>query len=314
MRPSKILFVDDEALALKYFERLVAPLAPVLVAKSVEEGRTMLSRHAADIAVLVCDQRMPGERGNELLRYAREHYPHMVRILTTAYSELGETVAAINEGEIFRYIPKPWELDVLRTDIRNALELADVRAERDELVRDKLLAQQSQLVGSRLSGLLQMAACMRETQASQRALFQFVNGLTRSGGSWPQVDWGRWDYADLVQAEALRGAGIGRSVQEWLERFAGQGSENALGVLQQAIGGDLVEGALVLRDRSLLGAPVLGQPACVPSDRECAWLAWLLWTEGAYGLEGRDPLFRIALLPSWDLPADWLAEAVERLR
>ena len=81
MKPEKILYVDDEAIALKYFERLVGPLAPVLTANSVDEGRAVLSVHGADIAVLVCDQRMPGERGNELLRHARTHYPHIVRML-----------------------------------------------------------------------------------------------------------------------------------------------------------------------------------------------------------------------------------------
>ena len=69
MKPTKILYVDDEAMALKYFERLVSPMAPVLTATSVEAGRTVLREHGAEIAVLVCDQRMPGEQGNELLRH-----------------------------------------------------------------------------------------------------------------------------------------------------------------------------------------------------------------------------------------------------
>ncbi len=315
MRPSKILLVDDEAMALKYFERLVAPLGPVLLARSVEEGRTVLSHHASEIAVLVCDQRMPGERGNELLSYAREHHPHIVRILTTAYSEIGETVAAINEGEIFRYIPKPWDLDVLRTDLRNALELAGMRAERDELLRDKLLAQQSQLAASRLSGLFQVAASLHEMAASQRALHQYVRGLTQAGVSWPQVDWGRWDYADLVQAEALRGVGVGRQLGAWLARFGGRrAGHDALGVLQEAIGGERVGDALVLKDRSLPGAPLLGLPGSVPSDLECACLAWLLWTGGDYGLDVGAEDSRITLLAPWELPPDWLAQAVERLR
>lgn len=315
MRPSRILLVDDEAMALKYFERLVKPLAPVLLAGSVEEGRAVLGRHASEIAVLVCDQRMPGERGNQLLSYAREHHPHIVRILTTAYSELGETVAAINEGEIYRYIPKPWELDVLRTDLRNALELAGMRAERDELLRDKLLAQQSQLVASRLSGLLQVAASLHDMSASQRALYQYVRGLTMAGAAWPQVDWGRWDYADLVQAEALRGAGVGRQMGKWLAHFgARQDGGDALGVLQAVVGGEREDGALILADRSLWEAPLLGQPDAVPSESACACLAWLLWTDGGYGLEVRAQDCRITVQPPWELPLDWLAQAVERLR
>ena len=83
MKPTKILYVDDEAMALKYFERLVSPLAPVLTANSVEAGRAVLREHGTEIAVLVCDQRMPGEHGNALLRHTREYYPGIVRMLTT---------------------------------------------------------------------------------------------------------------------------------------------------------------------------------------------------------------------------------------
>ena len=92
-----ILFVDDEPTAVKYFQRAIASLAPVITAGSVEDGIQLLDKHAASLAVLVSDQRMPGRFGNELLRYARENYPHMVRILTTAYSEIEYTVDAITE-------------------------------------------------------------------------------------------------------------------------------------------------------------------------------------------------------------------------
>jgi len=54
-----ILYVDDEATALKYFQRALGSLAPVYVAESVEEGKRMLDEHADEIAVLVSDQRMP---------------------------------------------------------------------------------------------------------------------------------------------------------------------------------------------------------------------------------------------------------------
>ena len=87
-----ILYVDDEANALKYFQRAIAPLANVLTATSVEEGKRILDEQAERIAVLVSDQRMPGAYGNELLSYAWDRHPHIVRILTTAYSELEHTV------------------------------------------------------------------------------------------------------------------------------------------------------------------------------------------------------------------------------
>ena len=73
MKPDKILFVDDEAMALKYFERLVGPLAPVITAASVEAGKAILRERGAEIAVLVSDQRMPGERGNGTPTLGRHH-------------------------------------------------------------------------------------------------------------------------------------------------------------------------------------------------------------------------------------------------
>ncbi|OYY87381.1 MAG: hypothetical protein B7Y42_15220, partial [Polaromonas sp. 28-63-22] len=85
MSADKILYVDDEPMALKYFERLVSPLAPVLTALSVEEGKAILRERGGEIAVLVTDQRMPGAHGNELLRFTREFHPRIVRMLTTAY-------------------------------------------------------------------------------------------------------------------------------------------------------------------------------------------------------------------------------------
>ena len=96
---------------------------------------------------------MPGAHGNELLSYAREFHPGIVRMLTTAYSELGEAIEAINSGEIYRYITKPWDLGSLHADLRNALELANLRSERDHLAREKLLVQQQQLLGNRLASL-----------------------------------------------------------------------------------------------------------------------------------------------------------------
>lgn len=92
----QILFVDDEATAVKYFQRA----APVVTGSSVEEGKRLLDEHASTLLVLVSDQRMPGGYGNELLLYARTKYPHIVRILTTAYSELEQTVKAVNQGQI----------------------------------------------------------------------------------------------------------------------------------------------------------------------------------------------------------------------
>ena len=152
--PPAILFVDDEATAVKYFQRAIGALAPVVTGGSVEEGKALLDAHGDHLAVLVSDQRMPGEYGNELLRYARERYPHIVRILTTAYSELEHTVEAVNQGQIHRYIKKPWDITALRMELKQALEIAGLRKERDQLVREKLGVLQRQTLATRI-GMVQ---------------------------------------------------------------------------------------------------------------------------------------------------------------
>ena len=201
MIPRSILYVDDEAMALKYFERLVSPLAPVITALSVAEGKAVLEQRGGEIAVLVSDQRMPGARGNELLRYARERHPAVVRMLTTGYSELGEAIEAINSGEIYRYITKPWDLESLHADLRNALELAELRGERDSLLREKMLVQQQQLLGHRAGQLaLACAGFLREDAAN--AVHVFLETALAAGCPAPAIDWRALDYADVVQAEA----------------------------------------------------------------------------------------------------------------
>ncbi len=313
MKPEKILYVDDEAMALKYFERLVGQLAPVLTAASVEEGRAVLRAHGTEIAVLVCDQRMPGERGNELLRHAREHHPGIVRMLTTAYSELGDAIEAINTGEIYRYIQKPWELENLRADLKQALELAALRNERDGLVRDKLMAQQSQLFSNRLAALFMVGSTLRG-EAAAAAVHRFAQTVLGLGSTEPPVDWHRWEHADLLQAEALRGAAVAGHIRQWLDRFgAPADGEPALAALGQAIGGALQGDAVHVPQATAFHALLTAPAGEAPSADQCAWMAWLLWRGGRAQVSTAEGGWQVALSEPKPLQADWLADAMEQL-
>lgn len=313
MTPTKILYVDDEAMALKYFERLVSPLAPVLTAGSVEEGRAMLLAHGADVAVLVCDQRMPGERGNELLRHAREYYPGIVRMLTTAYSELGDAIEAINSGEIYRYINKPWELESLRADLKNALELAVLRSERDSLMRDRLLAQQSRLLANRLAALLMVGSAVH-VGAHDQALYRFAEAARAVGGAEPQVDWNRWDHADLLQAEALRGAAIAALLRETVQSLGPRvDPAAALQVLARTVGGEASGDGVLVADASVFTALLVSPAGQAPTAPQCAWLAWLLWQDGQAQVTPGPGGWLVRVAAPQALRADWLADAMERM-
>ena len=314
MKPTKILYVDDEAMALKYFERLVSPMAPVLTATSVEAGRAVLREHGAEIAVLVCDQRMPGEQGNELLRHTREYYPGIVRMLTTAYSELGDAIEAINTGEIYRYINKPWELESLRADLKNALELADLRSERDSLMRDKLLAQQGQLLASRLAMLAGLAAAVHE-QPSEAALYQLARTALAAGCTMPEVPWHRWDHADLMQAEARRAAALAGELRQWLARGASLGAgTGSLAVLAETLGGSVDGDTVSVTDKSAFTALLDGVPGDPVKPAACAWLAWLMTHQGLATVVAEGEGWRIRPLTEAVAPAaDWMAAAMEQL-
>ncbi len=313
MTPTKILYVDDEAMALKYFERLVSPLAPVLTASSVEEGRAMLLAHGADVAVLVCDQRMPGERGNELLRHAREYYPGVVRMLTTAYSELGDAIEAINAGEIYRYINKPWELESLRADLKNALELAVLRSERDSLMRDRLLAQQSRLLANRLAALLMVGSAVH-VGAHDQAIHRFAEAARAVGGAEPQVDWNRWDHADLLQAEALRGAAIAALLRDGVQALGARvDAAEAMQALARSVGGEAQADGVLVADAAVFTALLVSPAGQAPTAPQCAWLAWLLWQGGRARVSPAQGGWLVRSAEPQALRADWLADAMERL-
>jgi two-component system, probable response regulator PhcQ len=330
MSPDKILYVDDEPMALKYFERLVSPLAPVITALSVEEGKAVLRERAGEIAVLVTDQRMPGAHGNELLRFTREYHPRIVRMLTTAYSELGEAIEAINSGEIYRYITKPWELASLHADLRNALELAELRNERDHLLGQKLMVQQQGLLGSRLASMVMLGGGLfqgdihghteghiqSDLRAGDAALHRFAQAALAAGCHMPDASWNQWDHAGLLQAEAWRGIAIAHELRRWQGQFGTDRTpERAVAVLAQATGGELKGVAVQMPSAAVLTALLDGNPGEVPATQAIAWLAWLLWWNAPVQLkadEGRCTL----LLPQAGgqeaaPPQDWLERMIE---
>lgn len=133
-----ILYVDDEEKSLKAFTRVMEDRFRVLTARNAEEGYRILEQHKEEIGVLVTDQRMPGEKGVQLLERARQLAPRMLRILATAYSDLDAAVEAVNSGAIYKYISKPWDPPQLELTLKRALEFFIVQRERDQLLREKL--------------------------------------------------------------------------------------------------------------------------------------------------------------------------------
>src|ERR1700757_527929 len=98
----------------------------VFFAEGGQQALELLKKQAVD--VIVSDQRMPGMTGIELLRAARDLNPHAMRILLTGYSDLNAIIGSINEGEIFRFVNKPWSNEDLSTTVARAVSAARASA------------------------------------------------------------------------------------------------------------------------------------------------------------------------------------------
>lgn len=153
-----ILYVDDEEKSLKYFQMAFGGTFRILTAKNAEEGFKLFMEHADDIAILMTDQRMPGEKGVQLLEKARQLRPKILRILATAYADFDAAVDAVNSGAIYKYISKPWDVGILDQTLRRGMEFFIVQRERDQLLREKLSVLHNIMITDRVVSLGVLAA------------------------------------------------------------------------------------------------------------------------------------------------------------
>jgi response regulator RpfG family c-di-GMP phosphodiesterase/tRNA A-37 threonylcarbamoyl transferase component Bud32 len=140
-KKARILFVDDEERILTALRSVFRMNYHVLTATNGAEAIELLKKFHPH--VVVSDQRMPEMTGVELLRQVKEIDPNTVRLLLTGYSDLAAIVGSVNEGEVFRFVSKPWDnQDILNTigeAAEIALELAEIAAT-PPILPDKLEA------------------------------------------------------------------------------------------------------------------------------------------------------------------------------
>src|SRR5437868_3964529 len=153
-----ILYVDDEEKSLKYFTRAFEDQFRIFTAPSAQEGLKVLEAHLDDIAVLMTDQRMPGEKGVWLLEKARQLRPRIIRMLATAFSDMDAAIAAVNTGAIYKYITKPWDPPQLEATLKRGLEFFIVQRERDQLLREKMSVLHNMMIADRIVSLGLLAA------------------------------------------------------------------------------------------------------------------------------------------------------------
>lgn len=127
-----LLVIDDEPSILSALKRQFRRNYQVYIANSAEEGLELMKTHP--IQVIISDQRMPGMNGTAFFDQVKTNYPNAIRLLLTGYADIQAVIEAINDGNIYRYITKPWDPAELDTIVRGAFERHDLIVRNEELV------------------------------------------------------------------------------------------------------------------------------------------------------------------------------------
>jgi len=125
----RVLLIDDEPNVLAALERsLRAGGFAVATAARGDEALALLHREPVD--AIVCDMRMPGMSGTEVLKRSLTLAPDALRVMLTGHAEIASAISAINEGDIFRYLTKPWDDLLLLQVLRDGLARKAIRRAR----------------------------------------------------------------------------------------------------------------------------------------------------------------------------------------
>ncbi len=122
-----LLIVDDEENILAALRRLLRREGyRVLTASSGKEGLDLLAVNR--VQVIISDQRMPGMSGTEFLSIAKELYPDTIRMILSGYADLTAVTDSVNQGEVYKFMTKPWDDSSLRAIIREAFRVFKQRS------------------------------------------------------------------------------------------------------------------------------------------------------------------------------------------
>lgn len=248
--PFAVLVVDDEPNIVSALRRLLrANGYRVQTAPGGHEALALLEQAPVDL--IISDMRMPEMNGAEFLRRSRTLVPEAVRILLTGYADIGSTIAAVNDGEIFRYISKPWNDESLLATLRDGLERKQLERERDRLLYT-VVRQHQEL--QQHAALLEQRVAERTTALTQtHAQLQASHDVARDGflGTVRML-------SHLVDQSAGLSRGCGRAAAV-LVQAVGLSAGLTAEAVQDAVHAALLEdlGRLGLPQR-LLESPLLG--------------------------------------------------------
>lgn len=212
--PPVVLCVDDEPNVLSALRRVFrGERFQVAVASSGAQALAVLETSAVD--VVISDMRMPGMSGADLLEHVRNRWPNVTRMLLTGYADVGSTIAAVNRGEIYRYIAKPWSDDEVRSTVRQALERLSLERERRRL---EALVHTRNMELEQLNAVLESRVEQRtaELRAANESLSEANDRLARGFVTSLKI------FSSLIELRAGHLAGHGRRVADLARQIAYQ--------------------------------------------------------------------------------------------
>lgn len=206
-----ILIVDDEQDNLDAFRFNFRKTFDILTATSGPEALAILAEK--DVAVIVTDQRMPKMTGVELLREVRNKTPETVGIILTAFTDVDVLIEAINLGQVYRYITKPWDDNDIVLLVRHALERKSLEADKRRL--EALAARQNEELKALNTSLEQrVAARTADLGAANDALLQANANLKTGYVTTLKV------FSSLIEMRGVQLAGHSRRVADLTQRLA----------------------------------------------------------------------------------------------
>ncbi|BAU08734.1 two-component system response regulator [Fischerella thermalis CCMEE 5330] len=212
-KKQKILVVDDEPDNLDLLYRTFRRDFQVLKADSGMNALQVLAAEG-EVAVIISDQRMPEMKGTEFLSKTVPQFPNTVRIILTGFTDIEDLVEAINAGQVYKYITKPWDPAELKAVVQRAAETYDLLKQRTEELRRAnaqmalltVLVQVSQQASSLEAILNPIATAFGESFSADGCILQLVENLslvTTQGSYSSEGSVENWLAVDPLTSEAI---------------------------------------------------------------------------------------------------------------
>jgi len=269
-----MLVVDDEPDNLDLLYRTFRREFQVYKAESGAEALEVLSKQG-EVAVIVSDQRMPEMKGTEFLSKTVSEFPNTIRIILTGFTDIEDLVEAINSGQVYKYITKPWDPHELRQVVGKATETYDVLKQRTEeldFARSQVellsdLVEAAQRSDSVSSALAAMAQAVGELFEGDRCIFQQVENNALVGEAVCYTSDGGGEN-DSLNADPLVDRALTEGQLQYVEDVSRDDSLKECDRYQQQDLGSALAIPAIYRDRILAVLSLAWKtPRCLP-ERE----------------------------------------------